>query len=72
MKWLNKGCFFLFQGDGVMAWHGKIRPGLLLLLFSFVVISEATAKAAGELYMLFYYIMAEQKLELTDERLISG
>jgi len=55
-----------------MAWHGKIRPGLLLLLFSFVVISEATAKAAGELYMLFYYIMAEQKLELTDERLISG
>ncbi|KAL1492686.1 hypothetical protein ABEB36_010905 [Hypothenemus hampei] len=28
-----------------MAWHGKIRPGLLLLLFSFVVISEATAKA---------------------------
>ncbi|XP_050314725.1 latrophilin Cirl-like isoform X2 [Anthonomus grandis grandis] len=28
-----------------MAWHGKLRPGLLLLLFSFVVISEATAKA---------------------------
>ncbi|XP_019754773.2 latrophilin Cirl isoform X3 [Dendroctonus ponderosae] len=35
----------LIRGDGVMAWHGKIRPGLLLLLFSFVVISEATAKA---------------------------
>ncbi|XP_060516330.1 latrophilin Cirl isoform X2 [Cylas formicarius] len=28
-----------------MAWHGKFRPGLLLLLISFVVISEATAKS---------------------------
>ncbi|XP_063929324.1 latrophilin Cirl isoform X4 [Zophobas morio] len=28
-----------------MAWHGKVRPGLLLLLFSFVVISEAMAKS---------------------------
>ncbi|XP_045481273.1 latrophilin Cirl isoform X6 [Harmonia axyridis] len=27
-----------------MAWHGKVRPGLLLLLISFVVISEAMTK----------------------------
>lgn len=36
-----------------MAWHGKIRPGLLLLLFSFVVISEATAKALGKYLIKF-------------------
>ncbi|XP_030748603.1 latrophilin Cirl isoform X2 [Sitophilus oryzae] len=35
----------LIRGDGDMAWHGKLRNGLLLLLFSFVVISETTAKA---------------------------
>ncbi|CAH0561842.1 unnamed protein product [Brassicogethes aeneus] len=32
-------------GDGAMAWHGRVQPGLLLLLFSFVVISEGTAKS---------------------------
>ncbi|XP_056647117.1 latrophilin Cirl isoform X6 [Diorhabda sublineata] len=42
-------------GDqGVMAWHGKFRPGLLLLLFSFVVISEATAKALEIRYETAY------------------
>jgi latrophilin 1 len=35
----------ILKGDGAMAWHGKVRPGLLLLLFSFVVISEAMAKS---------------------------
>ncbi|XP_049823101.1 latrophilin Cirl isoform X3 [Aethina tumida] len=35
------------KGDGTMAWHGKVQPGLLLLLLSFVVISEAT-KSIGE------------------------
>lgn len=29
-----------------MAWHGKVRPGLLLLLISFVVISEAMTKGS--------------------------
>ncbi|CAH1158518.1 unnamed protein product [Phyllotreta striolata] len=43
------------KGDqGAMAWHGKFRPGLLLLLFSFVVISEATAKALEIRYETAY------------------
>ncbi|CAH1982600.1 unnamed protein product [Acanthoscelides obtectus] len=37
-----------------MAWHGKLRPGLLLFLFSFVVISEATAKALEIRYETAY------------------
>ncbi|KAF7278827.1 latrophilin Cirl-like isoform X4 [Rhynchophorus ferrugineus] len=36
------------MGDGDMAWHGKLKPGLLLLLFSFVVISETAAKAVEQ------------------------
>ncbi|CAH1153302.1 unnamed protein product [Phaedon cochleariae] len=35
------------KGDSAMAWHEKFRCGLLLLLLSFVVISEATTKALG-------------------------
>nr|CAH7756708.1 unnamed protein product [Callosobruchus chinensis] len=42
------------KGDTAMAWHGKLRPGLLLLLFSFVVISEATAKALEIRYETAY------------------
>lgn len=49
---LNTNVFNFFQGDGAMAWHGKILPGLFLLLFSFVVLSEVTAKAVGE--YIFY------------------
>ncbi|KAJ8917931.1 hypothetical protein NQ315_002626 [Exocentrus adspersus] len=33
------------EGYRAMAWDGNVRPGLLLLLFSFTVISEAAAKA---------------------------
>ncbi|XP_018565685.1 latrophilin Cirl isoform X4 [Anoplophora glabripennis] len=59
------------RGDGAMAWHGKFRPGLLLLLFSFVVISEATAKALEYRYETAYACEGKiLKIECKDGELI--
>ncbi|XP_050519507.1 latrophilin Cirl isoform X1 [Diabrotica virgifera virgifera] len=54
-----------------MAWHGKFRPGLLLLLFSFVVISEATAKTLEIRYETAYACEGKiLKIECKDGELI--